>query len=105
MRSSYICKFFPTIDPFGGSRERVSKYLNVLGNTLTNYYDENVNALNSSFYDYFTTSQWVAPIFINAATGQNFTSWAEYYGPIEDRLDYFTVTVHLIAVSASTVTN
>ena len=49
--------------------------------------------LNDSFVRLFDTVPWVAPLYLNAATGQNFATWAEYYGPTEDRLDNFTTTV------------
>ena len=85
--------FFPTIDPYSGSRQRAHKTADVLGNTYTNYYISNSRVLNESFVDYLSQSHWVAPTFLNAATGQNFATWAEYFGPHGDRLDYFTTTV------------
>lgn len=35
-------------------------------------------------------NEWVAVNRINAVTGQNFKSWAEYFGPIVDRNDQFS---------------
>ena len=88
-----LFKFFPSIDPYGGRRLRAHETANVLGNVFTDYYNTYVKVLNQSFNDYFTTNVWVAPVFLDVATGQNFTSWAEYFGPHEDRLDYFTTIV------------
>ena len=64
-----------------------------IGNTYTNYYNANSKTLNDSFVSLFDTVPWVAPLYLNAATGQNFATWEEYYGPTEDRLDNFTTTV------------
>ena len=86
-------QFFPSIDPYGGSRGRASEIADTLGNTYTNYYNTNLNSLNQSFVNYFSQSLWVAPEFLNAETNQAFKTWAEYFGPHEDRLDYFTTTV------------
>ena len=86
-------RFFPAIDPYGGSRERAHDIADALGNTYTNYYESHLHSLNDSFVNYFSQSFWVAPTYLNAATGQNFATWAEYFGPHEDRLDYFTTTV------------
>ena len=85
--------FFPSIDPYSGSRGRAHKTAEVLGNTYTNYYNTNSRTLNESFMDYLSANLWVAPNFLNAATGQAFETWAEYFGPHEDRLDYFTTIV------------
>lgn len=32
----------------------------------------------------------MAPVYLNAATGQNFTSWPEFFGPHPDNGDFFT---------------
>ncbi|KAL8831799.1 MAG: hypothetical protein Q9191_000654 [Dirinaria sp. TL-2023a] len=84
--------FFPAIDPYGGSRERAHSKANLLGEIYTDYYNTNLHVLNESDVDYLSRSVWVAPNYLDASTGQNFTSWDEYYGPHEDRLDFFTTT-------------
>jgi len=33
---------------------------------------------------------WVAPVYLNAATGQNFSSWPDFFGPNPDNGDFFT---------------
>ena len=93
--------FFPAIDPYSGSRERAHKTADVLGNTYTRYYKSNLGTLNESFVDYLSADPWVAPNFLNAATGHPFETWAEYFGPHEDRLDYFTTIVSNSSVDTS----
>ncbi|MCJ1473175.1 hypothetical protein MMC13_001826 [Lambiella insularis] len=82
-------QFFPTVDPFGGSRLRAQPKADILGNTFTNYYSP---ALNETFYDALSASDWVATDRINANTNQNFTSWGEFFGPHLYNGDNFTTT-------------
>ena len=93
--------FFPTIDPFGGSRERAHDTANVLGEIYTGYYNSHLSSFNDSDVDYFAQSVWVASEFVNAATGDEFASWPEYFGPHEDRLDLFTTIVCYAVLLAS----
>ncbi|KAL8709816.1 MAG: hypothetical protein Q9225_007391, partial [Loekoesia sp. 1 TL-2023] len=81
-------QFFPSIDPFGGSRLRAHDTANVLGNTISNYYSSS----NSTTQDLFAGSAWTAGSFINADTGRNFSTWAELFGPHMYNGDYFTTT-------------
>ncbi|KAL8672149.1 MAG: hypothetical protein Q9168_003372 [Polycauliona sp. 1 TL-2023] len=83
-------QFFPSIDPYAGSRGRANNIADALGNTYTKYYNSHQSGFNSSFSDYFAQGLWVAPNFLNALTSQAFTTWAEYFGPHDDRLDHFT---------------
>lgn len=83
-------QFFPSIDPFAGSRLRAHPAANILGNTFTTYY--NTQSLNDSFFYELSTSDWVATNYINAETGRNFTSWDQFFGPQEHNGDYFTAT-------------
>jgi hypothetical protein len=48
------------------------------------YYDDNYSELISS--------EWVVTDRINAETGRNFTSWAEYFGPRHVNGNPFTLT-------------
>jgi hypothetical protein len=48
------------------------------------YYDDNYSELISS--------EWVVTDRINAETGRNFSSWAEYFGPRQVNGNLFTLT-------------
>ena len=82
-------QFFPSIDPFGGSRLRANPMADALGNTLTKYYTETQD-IDPDFYDELSADIWVAPVYINAETGQNFTDWPEFFGPHPDHGGQFT---------------
>ena len=81
--------FFPANDTFRGSRLRAHPSADVIGNTFTTYYQTNQSA-NSSVYDALSASDWVATDRLNAETGQNFTSWGEFFGPHQYNGDNFT---------------
>lgn len=78
------------MDPFGGSRLRAHNTANVLGNTFSAYYSS--QGSNTTVTDTFAGSVWTAQGYLNAETGQNFSSWAELYGPHLYNGDYFTTT-------------
>jgi len=84
------------MDPFGGSRLRASKTADTLGQTYTTYY--NTQPMNNSLYEAMSADVWTASTYLNANTGRNFSSWAEYFGPIPDNGDLFTVTVSIVEV-------
>jgi hypothetical protein len=84
-------QFFPNIDPFAGSRMRAHASADVMGETLTVYWDS-LNDTDDNFY-ILAASEWVATDRINADTGRNFTSWAEFFGPHLYDGDNFTTTV------------
>ncbi|KUJ17685.1 uncharacterized protein LY89DRAFT_747417 [Mollisia scopiformis] len=81
-------QFFPNIDPFDGSRMRAHPSADVMGNTITGYFQ----SLNTTDEDYYALigDEWVATDLINANTNQNFTSWAEFFGPHLYNGDNFT---------------
>lgn len=81
-------QFFPTIEPYGGSRVRAHDSANIMGSTITGYWD----SLTEDDEDFYTliANEWVVTDRINAATNQNFTSWEDYYGPYQYR-DYFSL--------------
>jgi hypothetical protein len=87
-------QFFPNIDPFSGSRLRAHPAANVMGETITDFFD----SLNTTDEDYYALigDEWVATDLINANTNQNFTSWAEFFGPHLYNGDNFTTVVRLI---------
>ena len=84
-------QFFPTINPYGGSRLRAHASANVMGETITEYWD----SLDPTYEDYYNllANEWVATDLIDANTGQNFSSWAEFYGPHLYNGDNFTTVV------------
>jgi hypothetical protein len=86
-------QFFPNIEPFAGSRMRAHPSADVMGETITDYW----NTLNDTESDYYILSanEWVATDRLNANTGQNFTSWAEFFGPHLYDGDNFTTTVRV----------
>lgn len=84
-------QFFPSIDPFGGNRLRAHPTADALGNTFTTYYTTTPD-IDPTFYDQLSADVWVAPVYLNAATGQNFTDWPEFFGPHAENGDFFTTT-------------
>lgn len=83
-------QFFPSVDPFGGSRLRAHETANVLGNTFSSYFESQRS--NTTETDQFAGSVWTAQGYLNAETGRNFSSWAELYGPHQYNGDLFTTT-------------
>ncbi|KAI9773497.1 MAG: hypothetical protein M1839_002079 [Geoglossum umbratile] len=83
-------QFFPNIDPFVGSRMRAHSAANVMGQTETDFW----NSLSTTDDDYLVlaANEWVASDRLNANTGQNFTSWPEFFGPHSFDGDSFTTT-------------
>lgn len=81
--------FFPSNEPFRGSRLRAHSTADTIGNTFTTYYQSNQSA-NSSVYDALSVSDWVATDRLNAETSQNFSSWSEFFGPHVYNDDSFT---------------
>ena len=84
-------QFFPGLDPYDGARMRATDVGNALGNFYTTYYDtHNFSQSDEPSYEVLSASHWVATDYLNAETGQNFTSWADYFGPIAEHDDFFT---------------
>ncbi|KAI1640957.1 hypothetical protein F4809DRAFT_588177 [Biscogniauxia mediterranea] len=87
-------RFFPNIDPFAGSRRRSHEMADILGTTKTNYWDslrlDNDTEAEEKYE--MEADEWVVTTRLNADTGDNFTSWVEYYGPREDNGDSFSLT-------------
>lgn len=87
-------RFFPDLDPFAGSRRRSHELADVLGEALTGYW--NNLTTDDADYSIYAASEWVITDRLNAATGRNFTSWSEYFGPIADHGDLFSLTVRTL---------
>ncbi|KAL9075419.1 MAG: hypothetical protein Q9157_004021 [Trypethelium eluteriae] len=84
-------QFFPNTRPFAGSRMRSHHDANIVGETFTSYFQTlPVDPSNETFQDY-QGSEWVVTDRINALTGDNFTSWAEFSGPQHYNGDNFTL--------------
>lgn len=81
-------RFFPDIDPYGGSRLRATTPANVMGQTLTSVF-QGLNSTDAR-YDQLVNSEWVATTKLNANTNVTFTSWPEFFGPTESNGDFFT---------------
>lgn len=84
-------RFFPNAEPFAGSRRRIHPLADVLGEAYTHYFES--MSLDDPRYEDNLANDWVVTPRLNAATGQNFTSWAEYRGPLELKDDTFSRTV------------
>ncbi|PLB48692.1 hypothetical protein P170DRAFT_382985 [Aspergillus steynii IBT 23096] len=67
--------FFPLKKPFTGSRRRRSPMADALGSTLTPYW-ETFAPNNSSLI----SNEWVVTSRLDVQTGQEFTSWENYFG-------------------------
>ena len=78
-------QFFPSIDPFAGSAMRNHPLADTMGEIITAYYD----SLDTTDEDYLVAAieEWTATSRLNALTGQNFSSWEEFFGPNPDAID------------------
>ncbi|KAI9710262.1 MAG: hypothetical protein M1820_002756 [Bogoriella megaspora] len=84
-------KFFPNTRPFAGSRMRSHHDANIVGETFNSQFQTlPVDPSNETFQGY-QSSEWVVTDRINALTGDNFSSWAQYYGPQYYNGDNFTL--------------
>lgn len=62
---------------------RAHSAADVIGNNINSYYDE-LDTDSDYYANYssdFIAMEWVVTDRINAQTGQNFSSWTEYFGP------------------------
>lgn len=84
-------QFFPAIEPFAGSLMRANPLSDALGSSITEYWDGTLNYTDWQ-YQAASANEWIATTKLNAATGQNFTSWEEMYGPKFDSVANFTLT-------------
>lgn len=81
-------QFFPNIEPFTGSRMRAHTSADVLGKTLTPYWDSLAEDDETKYI--LAADEWVVTDRINADTNRNFTSWEEFFGPNSYNGDNFT---------------
>ncbi|KAI1146194.1 hypothetical protein F4825DRAFT_441452 [Nemania diffusa] len=80
--------FFPNVQPFAGSRMRAHYAADVMGDTDTGFWES--QGIDDPYYDSLAASEWVVTDRIDAATGQSFHSWSEFYGPNNYNGDTFT---------------
>ncbi|KAK7985781.1 Peptidase S41 family protein ustP [Apiospora saccharicola] len=97
--------FFPQADPpFAGSHKRSHLMADVLGKTFTEYWDrlslDNDDEVDDKLG--WMGREWVVTPRINAETGDNFTSWEEYAGPVGYGGDSFSTPVSGPCFSADT---
>ncbi|KAI0441351.1 hypothetical protein F4803DRAFT_552238 [Xylaria telfairii] len=83
-------RFFPNIEPFGGSRLRATRSTNIMGETITDYFNQ--LAATDPDHSVLSTVEWVATTRVDAETDSNFTSWSQFFGPILSSDDVFTKT-------------
>jgi hypothetical protein len=83
-------QFFPDFDTFAGSRRRDHPLANILRESFTAYFDGLTT--EDPDYDYIVSIEWVITPRLNAETGRNFSSWSEYYGPVQENCDLSSVT-------------
>ncbi|KAF3048651.1 hypothetical protein E8E11_009174 [Didymella keratinophila] len=83
-------RFFPEVNPFAGSRRRNHYLGDVLGEAYTAHFD--TLPANDSEYTNLLADEWVITPRINAASGQNFTSWSEYRDSTEYNGDSLSLT-------------
>lgn len=88
---STYSSFFPQYYPFAGSRRRSHELADILGSGLTEYWNGiSLDADPGDKY-FYEANEWVVTDRINAQTGHNFSSWAEYYGPRTEKGDTFSL--------------
>ncbi|KAI0479822.1 hypothetical protein F4859DRAFT_477484 [Xylaria cf. heliscus] len=83
-------RFFPAIEPFGGSRLRATHATNVMGETITDYFNQ--LPVTDPDHSVLSTVEWVATTRVDADTDSNFTSWSQFFGPVVSSDDVFTKT-------------
>jgi hypothetical protein len=70
---------------------RAQAAADVMGGTITSYWNKLTEADGN--YCLLAANEWVATDLLNANTNQNFTTWAEFFGPNLYYGDNFTTTV------------
>ncbi|KAJ8120829.1 hypothetical protein ONZ43_g2563 [Nemania bipapillata] len=81
-------RFFPNIQPFAGSRMRAHYAADVMGSTDTGFWSS--LAMDDPYYAPLAANEWVVTDRIDAATGQPYNTWGEYFGPNTYNGDNFT---------------
>lgn len=84
-------QFFPSIDPFLTSNRRNHPQENILGNILTNWWDSLTEDEQLNEFYNLASEEWIVTNRINVETGQNFSSWPQFYGPRQAKGDLFSL--------------
>ena len=82
---SVFKQFFPSIQPYGGSVMRAQPMADMMGGLITSFW----TGADPSILEYVASDEWIATSKLDEA-GQNFSSWAELYGPFFDGVENFT---------------
>jgi hypothetical protein len=69
---------------------RAHSAADAIGQSFTSYFD--ILYPDDDDYTDFVASEWAITDRINAQTGRNFSSWAEYFGPRRLNDSLFTLT-------------
>ncbi|KAI9655312.1 MAG: hypothetical protein M1821_005459 [Bathelium mastoideum] len=83
-------QFFPSTRPFAGSRMRSHPEADILGETITRYW--NSLTINDQDYEGLLPDEFLSSPRINAKTGQNFSSWGEFSNGYTALGDRFSTT-------------
>lgn len=68
---------------------------NVLGDTISRFWE----SADSEYYYDLAVDEWVILDRLSAATGKNFSSWAEYFDPASTyKEDTFSATVGTLMI-------
>ncbi|KAI4924401.1 uncharacterized protein J4E92_007482 [Alternaria infectoria] len=81
-------QFFPNLEPNGASRQRSHELSDSLGEAYTEWWDRSGRDQADSYS--WASSEWIVTNRINAATGNSFSSWDEFYGPEASNGDKFS---------------
>lgn len=88
--------FFPELQVLTPSRRRIHPLADIVGNATTAWWSElppEVDFNNTGLKYYYDANEWNVDSRLNAETGQNFTSWDEYRGPVLEHGDMFSLVV------------
>ncbi|OJI98794.1 hypothetical protein ASPVEDRAFT_147979 [Aspergillus versicolor CBS 583.65] len=69
--------FFPTIEPFAGSRRRAHRMADVLGDSFTSFWDD-LPPNRTQERRFLSTNEWVIQNRLDRETGDEFVSWEDY---------------------------
>jgi hypothetical protein len=83
-------QFFPPIEPYGGSQLRAHSSADIIGDALTNYWNNLTVDDTSGFYYSLYASEWVSSNRIDISTNQEFASWGELFDSATQPVGGFT---------------